>query len=128
MNSPVRIFLIEEEADIARLAVFRLKKMGFDVVEAENGLQAVEKLRKSRPDIIFLSEHIPIFDAEKLCAKIRSEEKLGGVPIILLTSGPGDSASKVLKVQASGYLAKPYGAEELKEQIKVYLTGVEHEN
>ena len=120
MNSPVRIFLIEEEADTARLAVFRLKKMGFDVDDAENGLQAVEKLRKSSPDIIFLSETTPIFDAGKLCAKIRSDEHLKSIPVVLLTSGAGDSGLKVLKFQADDYLDKPYGAEALKEKIKIY--------
>ena len=123
MDEPVKIFLIEEEADTARLAVFRLKKMGFEVEDAENGLQAVEKLRRASPDIIFLSEAIPIFDAGKLCAKIRSDERLKAVPVVLITSGAGDSGYKVLKVRADDYLDKPYGAEELKGKVKVHCQG-----
>jgi CheY-like chemotaxis protein len=120
MNGPLRIFLIEEEGDTARLALFRLKKMGYDVEDAENGLQAVEKLLRSKPDIIFLSENIPVFDAGRLCEKIRSDERLKGVPLVLLTTGTGDPGAKVLKFRANDYLPKPYVAEELKEKIKIY--------
>lgn len=54
----IKVFLADSEPDIMRLTVFRLKRLGFEVDTAENGLQALERVRKKRPDIIFIGEDI----------------------------------------------------------------------
>jgi|GEM_PF-7033283 len=128
MEKLVRIFLIENETDAVRLVVFRLKKMGFEVDSAENGLQAVEKLRKSAPDMIFASENIPIFDIYRLCARIKTDEKLKGVPLIVIAKDGAKAGALAGELKADDFVVKPYGAEQLKEKIDKFICRGTHES
>ncbi len=113
----IKVFLADSEPDIMRLTVFRLKRLGFEVDTAENGLQALERVRKKRPDIIFIGEDIPVLDGSKLCSQMRANSSLKDIPVVILSLNGAEIGARILKIGANDFLIKPYSFDQLKEKI-----------
>jgi len=120
MNKAIKIFIADNEPDMTRLTLFRLKKLGFEVEVAENGLQAVEKIRKSKPDLIILDEDIPLFDGYKVCSQVRANDLLKAIPVVMLVLSEDGIETKMEKMGSNGFLVKPYSFDKLKEKIDLF--------
>lgn len=104
-----RILVVEDNEDNRRILLYRLKKIGdFEIVEASNGMEAVESVRESTPDLIFMDLKMPILDGWEATQRIRELPNGADVPIIALTAQAmaGDQ-QKALDVGCTDYLAKP---------------------
>ena len=117
-----RILVVDDENSMVEIIRYSLEKEGYIVEEAYDGQVAIEKARKSKPDLIVLDVMLPVIDGYQVC-KILSTEL--GMPIIMLTA-KDDEMDKILGLElgADDYLTKPFSPRELVARIRATLRRV----
>ena len=113
------ILVVDDEENIVQLARLYLNKEGFRVEAAYDGVQALEKAKLLRPDLIILDIMMPELDGISACKELR---KTSNVPIIILTAR-GDDVDRVvgLELGADDYVTKPFNPRELVARVKAVL-------
>jgi PAS domain S-box-containing protein len=116
------ILVIEDDEDTRNLLFDTLTEEGYQVDEAGNGLEAWKILQNRVPDLILMDIMMPALDGYELCKKIRGEEQLKSLPIIILTA-KDDFNDKMEGFQAGSddYITKPFILSEVLARIKVHL-------
>lgn len=117
-----RILIVEDDPAI-RLNLQRLLRLeGFTTDVAENGLEALEKLADTLPDLILSDVSMPGMDGHQLLAELRSQPRTADLPFILLTA-MADRASvrQGMNTGADDYITKPFQRDEVLEAIRVRL-------
>ena len=114
-----KILVVDDEKPIVDIIKFNLKKEGYEVVVAYDGLEAVEVNEKEKPDLIMLDIMMPKIDGYEACKKIREKYN---TPIIMLTAR-AEELDKVLGLElgADDYVTKPFGTRELMARVKANL-------
>lgn len=120
------ILVVDDEEDILELVKYNLKKEGFDVHCAENGLQALEMAKESIPDVVVMDIMMPVMDGIEASKKLREHAKLRAIPILMLTA-KSDESDQVQGLDAGAdiYLTKPVSIPVLSSQIKALLRGAQ---
>ena len=115
-----KILVLEDEASIRSFIVINLRRAGYDVIEAETGEEAMERLR-ANPDtkVALLDIMLPVMDGWAVCAKIRETSK---VPIIMLTA-KSEVFDRIqgLEMGADDYIVKPFAPPELLARVEGLL-------
>jgi DNA-binding response OmpR family regulator len=113
------ILVVDDEKNIVQLARLYLGNEGFNVEEAYDGKQALEKARSTNPDLIVLDIMMPEMDGLSVCKELR---KTSNVPVIILTAR-NDDVDKIvgLEVGADDYVTKPFNPRELVARVKAVL-------
>lgn len=116
------ILVAEDEDDVRELVVMNLRRAGFSICEARNGIDALKMAREHHPDAIVLDVMMPGRDGLQVCHEIRQDLAMGRVPVIMLTAKgmPGDRIAG-LETGADDYLAKPFSPKELVLRLKGLL-------
>ncbi len=92
------------------------------VTTAHNGKEAVAKAKTDKPDLIFLDVNMPEMDGFAAMREIKKDPEMKSIPIVLVTSKNQKADKMWAQVQgASGFVSKPYTAEQIQEQLKLYL-------
>lgn len=117
-----KILIVEDEANIRELIKFNLIKEGYNIIEAEDGLTALELVRKEKPDLIVLDLMLPGMDGMELCRSLKNKRELSSVAIIMLTA-KSEEIDKIigLEMGADDYLTKPFSPRELTARVKAVL-------
>ena len=117
--SAPRILLVDDEQSVQKLLGWPLRKEGYEVVEAYDGRQALERLRDGAFDLIVLDLMLPKVDGFDVCRQIRARST---VPIIMLTA-KADEIDKVLGLElgADDYITKPFSVREFRSRVKAVL-------
>lgn len=113
-----KILIVDDEPDLLRVACFRLEKSGYRVLRAINGQEALALAGKESPDLILLDVRLPLMEGPDVCLRIKKDEKLKHIPVVLFTASTQDVDQKVKACGAQGYILKPFSAEELLNKIK----------
>lgn len=116
------ILVVEDQADNRQILRDLLGNAGFDLIEAENGEEALAVLAKKRPDLVLMDIQLPIMDGYEATRRIRANPELKGLPIIAVTSYAltGDEA-KALEAGCNAYVTKPYSPRALLAKVREYL-------
>jgi DNA-binding response OmpR family regulator len=119
---PKRIAIVEDEAELASLIDYNLRRHGYQphVLTGSKGtLKALEQLR---PDMVLLDVMLPEADGFELCKQIRQSTALGRIPVLFLTAR-SDEVDRVLGLEIGGddYMTKPFSPRELIARIKAHL-------
>jgi DNA-binding response OmpR family regulator len=119
---PKKIVIVEDERDIAELVEHYLGKEGFQTEIVADGGRALERIRKSPPDLVVLDLMLPGMDGLEICRALRSEERFRAMPVIMLTARGGE-ADKVtgLEMGADDYVTKPFSPRELVARVRALL-------
>ena len=117
---PKTILVVDDEPAIVKVVSFRLKKAGYDVVSAGDGQEGLDLIAKIKPDLILLDLRLPVLDGFQVCQKVKADESLKSIPIIIFTaSSTGENIdSRYKEVGADDYLIKPFEPEVLLEKIR----------
>ena len=120
VGRPLKVLIVEDESQIARLIELELGYEGYQVDIAKNGKEALDKVEKFKPDLIILDWLLPEIDGLEVTRRIRSDGN--EVPVIVLT-GKANLSDKVTSLDsgADDYLTKPFATEELLARMRAVI-------
>jgi two-component system alkaline phosphatase synthesis response regulator PhoP len=123
---PARILVCDDEPHITCTLALRLRKSGYEVEVAENGLVAWELIERSAPDLVISDCQMPVMDGLELCRRIRNDYRFVQVPIVLLTAKAYELPTKVLQreLDISAVVSEPFSPRDMVQLVQV-LTGRE---
>jgi DNA-binding response OmpR family regulator len=118
-----RILLVDDEQSIQTLLSYPLRRDGYDVVQATDGRQALDRFEEQPFDLVVLDLMLPKIDGLEVCRRLRS---ISSVPIIMLTAKTEEIDKVVgLELGADDYITKPFSLREFSSRIKAALRRVE---
>lgn len=121
-NEKKKILVVESSPTIRKAISITLSKRGYEVIEAGNGLEALNCLDKTRPDMILMDVILPKIDGYKILSIIQDSSELKDTPVIILTSKEGIVSRVKQKFTGStAYLPKPFDLSKLIETTEKYL-------
>jgi len=114
-----RILVVDDEPRMIGFIRMNLELEGYQVIEAHNGLEALEAVRTQLPDVILLDVMMPDLDGFETLRMLR---EFSSIPVIMLTA-KGEEDDKVLGLElgADDYVTKPFGPRELSSRVKAVL-------
>ena len=118
-----RILIAEDERDIRELVAISLHGLGgFDVTQAANGLEAVERARAERPDLILMDVRMPKMTGYEACRQLKEIAETKDIPIVFLSAkGQESEIQKGLTAGAVQYILKPFAPDELVREVRSLL-------
>ena len=118
-----KILLVEDDPFLIDIYTTKLKKVGFEVYVSRDGESALQLIEKERPDLVLLDIVLPHVDGWEILRKIKNNEKLKDIKIIILSNlGQKHEVEKGLKLGATKYLIKAhYTPTQIVEEIKNIL-------
>lgn len=116
-----KILLVDDERDIVEFLQYNLEKEGFDVIQAYDGNEALDKINQ-KPDLVILDIMMPKLNGFEVYQKIRENNSYKDIPIIFLTAKSGEiDEIKGLELGASDYIQKPISPKKLIARVKSNL-------
>lgn len=116
------IVVIEDDKDVIDVLRYFLEKEDYRVHVAQDGLSGLELSAKVRPNLILLDLVLPKLDGTEVCKRLRADQRLNEVPIIMVTA-KGELGDKIegLELGADDYVTKPFNPQELIARIRAIL-------
>ncbi len=131
MSESKRVLVVDDDPDFNIVVQTYLKKSGFAVESAFNGVEGLEKIQQNPPDAIVLDVMMPEKNGHELCRDLKHDPKLADIPVVLLTSVGSRVTSGDIEVaptayshydsmctEADDYLEKPASGQQIAEAIK----------
>jgi len=117
-----KILIVDDEANIRELIGFNLKKEGYDIFTAGDGLSAIKIIKEEKPALILLDLMLPGMNGFEVCKEVRRDSELSSTPIIILSAKDAEF-DKVLGLElgADDYMTKPFSVRELVARVKAVL-------
>lgn len=118
----MKILVVDDEKDITALVAYHLEREGFRVLQAYDGLQALELVKREHPNLLILDLMLPVMSGLDVCRRLRKEPETARLPILMLTA-KAEETDKVLGLElgADDYLTKPFGPRELVARVKALI-------
>ena len=117
------ILIVDDEQPIIDVLMYNLKKEGYNIIEANDGITAVNKALDEKPDLMLLDIMLPKLDGLSVCKRVKNSLN---IPIIMLTAKDGE-IDKILGLElgADDYITKPFSVRELVARVKANLRKVD---
>lgn len=113
------ILAVDDSASIRQMVAFTLKSAGYDVTEAVDGQDGLNKAKAKTVDLILTDQNMPNMDGLTLIKSLRATPQYKAVPILMLTTESSDAMkSQGKSVGATGWLVKPFDPQKLLEVVK----------
>jgi CheY-like chemotaxis protein len=113
-----RVFVVDDDPVICRLARHILEMAGHEVVTLNDGEQALRALEESLPDVLITDLMMPRMDGFELLGRIRSDPRWAALPVIILTArGSIDDRRRVESAGMTRILTKPFSSAQLADQV-----------
>jgi chemosensory pili system protein ChpA (sensor histidine kinase/response regulator) len=120
------VMVVDDSITMRKVTGRVLERHEFEVMTAKDGVDALEKLNERVPDLMLLDIEMPRMDGYELATQMKADERLAGVPIIMITSRTGDKhRQRAFDIGVDRYIGKPYQENDLIVQINDVL-GVTH--
>ena len=113
-----KILFVDDELDVLDLVTIRLRKAGYEIIEAVDAEVAMGIIQKTRPDLILLDLLLPGMQGDELCKKLKSNPKYKKIPILLFTASTMRVPGMVKEIGADDCIVKPFEPDELIYKIK----------
>jgi two-component system, OmpR family, alkaline phosphatase synthesis response regulator PhoP len=119
---PARILVVDDDQEIVRLLKSYLSQEGLTVFTALDGAEALHVVRRERPDLVVLDLMLPGRDGWEVTRRMRADEQLASIPILMLTARV-DDADKIrgLELGADDYVTKPFNPKEVVARVRAIL-------
>ena len=117
-----KVLIADDEQNIVISLEFLMKREGYQVEVANDGEEAVRRIRASRPDLVLLDVMMPKKSGFEVCQEIRSDPEMAGIRILMLTAkGRDTEVAKGLALGADAYMTKPFSTRELVDKVRNLL-------
>jgi len=115
-----KVLVVEDSPTMRQLIVFALKRIrGFEIVEANDGVDGLKKLSAQKFDLIVTDINMPIMDGLKLVSMVRNDPTYKETPIIVVTTeGASEDRERALALGANEYITKPIQTMKILETVK----------
>ncbi len=124
MSRPARVLIADDEPNILVSLEYLMKREGFEVSVARDGLAALAEVAKQRPDLILLDVMMPGKTGFEVCQDLRADAASAAIRIVMLTArGRETDVAKGLALGADAYLTKPFSTRELVQLVREMLAG-----
>jgi two-component system chemotaxis response regulator CheY len=121
----MKIMIVDDCQTTRKLLGIYLKSSGFDVVFAENGLDAIEKLATHTVNLVMTDLNMPYMDGIELVKTLRADPNWSSLPIIMVTTeADPEEREKAFAAGANDYMVKPVSAERIAQNVKNILKGL----
>lgn len=118
----VKLLVVEDESAVRELIRFVLSQEDFEIVEAENGEEAMSQLNGSQPDIILMDWMLPDTSGITLTKELKQNSIFSEIPVVMLTArGEEDDKIRGLESGVEDYITKPFSPRELIARLRVIL-------
>ncbi len=123
MNTPIRILVVDDDADVRNGTARLLGKAGYSVDQAADGEAALHSIQARRPDLLLLDRTMPGLDGLEVCRRIKQNPAFADLMIILISGVYADSnqQSEGLEIGADGYITRPIANRELLARVQAYV-------
>jgi CheY-like chemotaxis protein len=116
------VMVVDDFDDIRELICTHLRMLGYDVVEASNGQEAVEIAKATHPELIFMDIQMPVMDGLAATRLLRNMKELSGIAIVAFSAfGSGDNRQRALEAGCSDYVDKVMGTNQLVTIVQRFL-------
>jgi DNA-binding response OmpR family regulator len=113
-----KVLVAEDELDIRNLIAFSLEFVGYLVVQASNGEEAVEKAIAEQPDLVMLDVRMPKLNGYEVCKKLKEHDSTRHIPVVFLSArGQETEIKHGLELGAEEYILKPFAPDELQQRV-----------
>ena len=114
-----KVIFVEDSPTMRRIIMNSLNKIGISqIIEAENGVDALEKIGDQDFDMVITDWNMPEMNGEELVKELRSSSKYKETPILMITTrGMQDDVMSAIKMGVNGYIVKPFTPEVLKKKM-----------
>lgn len=116
-----KVLIVEDYADTRTMMKFLLQRFGFEVIEAADGQEAVEKAKQQTPDLILMDLSLPVMDGFTATQKIRKFDGLGKIPIIAVTAYGKSYYRQAIEAGCDDLINKPLDFNNLEPILNQYL-------
>jgi DNA-binding response OmpR family regulator len=115
----LRILIVDDDRDCREIVTYFVSSMGHEVVVASNGIEAMQRVRDSCPDMVLLDLTMPQMDGFEFCHLVQADESLRDLYILVISANdlPKDK-ERIMELGAADYLIKPCGLRNLKARIQ----------
>lgn len=106
----IKILVVDDEPDIVRVVFRIMESCGYSVATAQDGFEALEKVRQERPDVIILDLNLPGMNGFEVCKRLRSDAATRSIPIVMMTAAyvSIEDARRGHTTGADEYVVKPF--------------------
>ena len=116
---PDKILIVDDEPNVIQALSFVLKREGYQVETAEDGVEAIKKLKHWKPCLVFLDIGLPGMDGIEVCKQIKADPELRDIYILVLSAkAQEDDRQKIFSAGANGYMAKPFSPHAVVELLR----------
>jgi putative two-component system response regulator len=122
MSKGAKILVVDDNIETVEFLEATLSSFGYEIVTADNGVEALKKIENNNPDLILLDFEMPKMDGAEVCRNLRAKDPFSFIPIIMMTGNtdPGILV-KSLDSGADEFVTKPFDIVELTARIKAML-------
>lgn len=115
------VLIVEDYADTRTMMKFLLQRFGYEVIEAADGQEAVEKVKQIHPDLILMDLSLPVMDGLTATQIIRKFDGFGKVPIIAVTAYGNSYYRRAIEAGCDDLINKPLDFDKLEPVLEQYL-------
>jgi DNA-binding response OmpR family regulator len=127
MAQKITVLVAEDELDIRNLITFSLEYVGYRVIQAVNGEEAVERAVVEQPDLVLLDVRMPRLNGYEACKILKTQESTKHIPIVFLSArGQETEIKHGLELGAIEYILKPFAPDELQQRVTSILGRLGH--
>jgi two-component system, chemotaxis family, chemotaxis protein CheY len=113
------VLAIDDSSSLRQMVAFTLKSSGYDVIEAVDGQDGLDKAKSRSVNLVITDQHMPCMDGLTLIRNLRSMAHYKTIPILMLTTESSDAMkAKGRAAGATGWLVKPFDPQKLVEVVK----------
>jgi DNA-binding response OmpR family regulator len=127
--SKKKILVVDDQANVRNILEFNLKRRGFEIISAQDGLGAIAQATNETPDLILLDIMMPGIDGFQVIEKLKQVEKTSSIPILIVSAkGTEEDILRALKLGAKDYIVKPFNLEQLIQKAFRLIEGASQQN
>ena len=117
-----KVLIADDEQNIVISLEFLMKREGYEVLLANDGDEAIQRIRADQPDLVLLDVMMPKKSGFEVCQEVKADPALAAVRILMLTAkGRDTEVAKGLALGADAYMTKPFSTRELEDKVRSLL-------
>jgi two-component system, cell cycle response regulator DivK len=118
------VLIVEDQSDLRRLYAYHLSLSGFDVIEAENGADAIAHTTAQGPDVVLMDLSLPVVDGWEATRRLKTDERTAHIPVVALTAHDGSGElQRATRAGCDWFVPKPCPPDALIAEVRRVLAG-----